>query len=218
MILAVSLALIALLVVTGGTHPSTRHGRKLADAATGSKQRQSIGGPTTSSQRSPARSLVRPPTTTTTTVPTSSQATQPTDSAVPLLATPGTGSGAGAPAPAATTTTMSPTTTTAPSTGAGISQSADRIQAPGVLDPPGSTSHSYSFIGTGAMQVSVIWSGTTYLTLVVSCPNGSQTVGGTSAMAAHLPDAVGACMATVAEPATESVALTYTITIGPTGA
>jgi len=170
-ILAVSLALIALLVVTGGTHPSTRHGRKLTDAATGSKQRQSIGGPTTSSQRSPARSLVRPP-----------------------------------------------TTTTAPSTGAGISQSADRIQAPGVLDPPGSTSHSYSFIGTGAMQVSVIWSGTTYLTLVVSCPNGSQTVGGTSAMAAHLPDAVGACMATVAEPATESVALTYTITIGPTGA
>jgi hypothetical protein len=53
---------------------------------------------------------------------------------------------------------------------------------------------------------------------VVSCPNGSQTVGGTSAMAANLPDAVGACMATVTEPATESVALSYTITIGPPGA
>jgi hypothetical protein len=68
------------------------------------------------------------------------------------------------------------------------------------------------------MQVSVVWSGNTYLTLVVSCPNGSQTVGGTSAMAANLPNALGACMATVTEPATESVALSYTITIGPTGA
>jgi hypothetical protein len=68
------------------------------------------------------------------------------------------------------------------------------------------------------MQVSVVWSGDTYLTLVVSCPNGSQSVGGTSAMAANLPNALGACMATVTEPSSESVALSYTITIGPTGA
>jgi hypothetical protein len=78
-------------------------------------------------------------------------------------------------------------------------------------------SHSYSFTGTGAMQVSVVWSGNTYLTLVVSCPTDSQSVGGTSAMAANLPNAVGACMATVSEPANESAALSYTITIGPTG-
>ena len=213
-----SLALMALLVVTRGTHPSTRHGRQHADAATGDKRRKSTDGPTTSSPRSPARSLALAPTTTSTTVATSSHATQHTDTSVPLLASPGTGSAAGAPAPTATTTTTSPTTTTAPSTGAGTSQSADRIQAPGVLDPPGSTSHSYSFTGTGATRVSVVWSGNTYLTLVVSCPNGSQTVGGTSAMAANLPDAVGACMATVTEPATESVALSYTITIGPAGA
>jgi hypothetical protein len=213
----VSLALIALLVVTGGADPSTRHGRQLADASTGDKQRQSSDGTTPSSHRSPAHSLALAPTTTSTTVATSSHATQHTDTSVPLLATSGTGSSAGAPAPATPTTTVSPTTT-APSTGAGNSQSADRIQAPGVLDPPASTSHSYSFTGTGAMQVSVVWSGNTYLTLVVSCPNGSQTVGGTSAMAANLPNALGACMATVTEPATESVALSYTITIGPTGA
>ncbi len=78
-------------------------------------------------------------------------------------------------------------------------------------------SHGYAFTGTGAMQVAVVWSGNTYLTMVVSCPSGSQSVGGTSAMAADLPDATGACMATVTEPSSEAVALSYTITIGPAG-
>jgi hypothetical protein len=36
-------------------------------------------------------------------------------------------------------------------------------------------------------------------------------------MAADLPDAAGSCMATVTEPAPESVTLSYTITIGPAG-
>lgn len=67
------------------------------------------------------------------------------------------------------------------------------------------------------MQVSVTWSGDTYLTMQVSCASGSQNVGGSSAMAASLPDASGSCLATVSEPASESAALTYTITIGPAG-
>jgi hypothetical protein len=67
------------------------------------------------------------------------------------------------------------------------------------------------------MQISVLWSGTTYLTMTVQCPNGSQSVGGTSAMEATLPDASGSCLATVSEPASESTPLTYTITIGPSG-
>ena len=67
------------------------------------------------------------------------------------------------------------------------------------------------------MEVSVLWSGTTYLTMQVSCPNGGQSVGGTSAMAASLPNASGSCLATVSEPASESASLTYTITIGPAG-
>jgi len=51
----------------------------------------------------------------------------------------------------------------------------------------------------------------------VSCPSGTQNVGGSSAMAASLPDASGSCLATVSEPTSESTALTYTITIGPAG-
>jgi hypothetical protein len=78
-------------------------------------------------------------------------------------------------------------------------------------------SQGWAFTGSGAMQVSVLWSGNTYLTLVMSCPSGSQSVGGTSAMAAELPNATGACMATVTEPSDESVSLSYTITIGPAG-
>ena len=65
--------------------------------------------------------------------------------------------------------------------------------------------------------VSVVWSGPTYLTMQVSCPSGTQNVGGSSAMAASLPDASGSCLATVSEPTSESTALTYTITIGPAG-
>ncbi len=92
---------------------------------------------------------------------------------------------------------------------------ADRTQ--GYLDPPLETSNKYGFTGTGAMEISVVWSGDTYLTMEVSCANGSQNVGGTSAMAAALPDATGSCLATVSEPASETTALTYTISIGPSG-
>jgi hypothetical protein len=86
------------------------------------------------------------------------------------------------------------------------------------LDPPGTRSITYGFTGTGATQVTVVWSNPIYLTMVVGCSGESQTVGGTTAMAATLPDAAGPCGATVTEPASESVALAYTITIGPAGA
>jgi len=91
------------------------------------------------------------------------------------------------------------------------------MQTQGYLDPPLQASNGYGFAGTGAMQISVLWSGTTYLTMSISCPNGNQNVGGTSAMEASLPDATGNCRATVSEPSSESAALTYTITIGPAG-
>jgi hypothetical protein len=119
-----------------------------------------------------------------------------------------------------TTTTIGPTTTIAPATTTTIaspSAPADRTQTQGYLNPPLQISNGYGFTGTGAMQISVLWSGATYLTMQVSCPSGSQSVGGTSAMAASLPNASGSCRATVSEPASESASLTYTITIGPAG-
>lgn len=112
------------------------------------------------------------------------------------------------------TTTVPPTTTT---TTQPASLPDDRTETEGYLDPPAQTSGQYGFTGDGAMEISVVWSGSTYLTMTVSCPNGSQNVGGTSAMAASLPDVLGSCVATVGEPASESASLTYTITIGPAG-
>jgi hypothetical protein len=117
-------------------------------------------------------------------------------------------------APTTTTTSTASTTTT---TAATSSQPADRMQTQGVLDPPLQTSNGYGFTGTGPMQIAVLWSGNTYLTMTVSCPSGNQSVGGTSAMEASLPDASGSCRATVSEPAPETTALTYSITIGPAG-
>ena len=67
------------------------------------------------------------------------------------------------------------------------------------------------------MAISVLWSSDTYLSMEVSCPSEAENVGGTSAMAASLPDATGSCLATVREPVSETTSLTYTISIGPAG-
>jgi hypothetical protein len=64
------------------------------------------------------------------------------------------------------------------------------------------------------MEVSVTWDNNTQLTLFVSCPDFSQSVGGSSAMAVSLPAAEGSCRATVSEPAPGTTTVAYDITIG----
>jgi hypothetical protein len=210
------LGLIALLVATAGsTPPADQHDGATTDAAAriapGTRPRQSAG-----TTRPPATS------TTTTTVTVTTPTTQPplgtTEVAASRLA-PGTSAVATAPQPvdpSVTTTTVAPATTT--TTDAGSAVPADRTQTTqGYLSPPVQTSNKYGFTGAGAMQISVVWSGDTYLTMQVSCPSGGESVGGTAAMAASLPDASGSCLATVSEPTSETTSLTYTISIGPAG-
>jgi hypothetical protein len=220
-ILAVSLALMALLVATAGTAPrGTGH-----PGAVGSGVASDAHRPSTSGNRSATapggRADGGTAATTSTTLPARPFApsqTPTTGTGSALLdnhsnATTGTSPST---VPPVTTTTLPPTTTTTTAPSAALP--ADRIQTQGYLSPPLQTSNSFAFTGTGAMQISVLWSGSTYLTMKVSCPNGSQSVGGTAAMAASLPDASGSCLATVSEPASETASLTYTITIGPAGA
>jgi hypothetical protein len=212
-ILAVTLALIALLVATGTAPRAPAHRpHGPTDAAAGDALAPAHGGNATShGEHGTDPSSVT--TTTVSTVTTTARVAGHTTATLPSAPAVGTGLPSTT-LPAVTTTTVgATTTTTAPP---GSVQPSDRTV--GYLDPPAQTSHGYGFAGTGAMKVSVVWSGATYLTMVVSCPDGGQSVGGTSAMVATLPDASGACMATVTEPASESVALTYTISIGPSGA
>jgi hypothetical protein len=218
-ILAVTLGLMALLVATAGSSPrpavhrgaapasATVHhappsdARRVTDTGRGAVPSSPTTSPTTTTL---------PPTTTTqpmTAGAGETAQTRLTAGASSPVSTPQT------PAPAATTTTLPTTTTTTESP----SVPADRTQTQGYLDPPVQASNQYGFTGTGSMEVSVVWSGDIYLTMDVSCPSGEQSVGGTSAMAASLPDASGSCLATVSEPASESASLTYTITIGPAG-
>ena len=219
-ILAVSLALMALLVATAGSAPrGTGH-----PGAAGSRVASDAHRPTISGHRSAPAPGVHAgggtAATTSTTLPARAFApsqTPTTGAGSALLdnhsnATTGTSPST---VPPATTTTLPPTTTT---TSPNAALPADRTQTQGYLSPPLQTSNSFAFTGTGAMQISVLWSGSTYLTMKVSCPSGSQSVGGTAAMAASLPDASGSCLATVSEPASETASLTYTITIGPAGA
>jgi hypothetical protein len=232
-ILAVSLALMALLVATAG-NPSRaiKHPHASADAAASDSQHRSAtqtkaaaggardgGGAGAATHGTTASGS--PATTTPSTSPSPansaaggsndtsflSPSRQPSDSQTPATAPPNVTTTT---APAATTTTTAPAA-------AASSSPADRTQTQGILNPPGQRSNGFGFTGTGATTVSVVWSGSTYLTLEVSCPSGSQSVGGTSAMEATLPDASGSCLATVSEPASEDTALTYTITIEPAG-
>ena len=211
-ILAVSLALMALLVATAGSapHPARRGGAPVA-ATSGDVRHAAThdaGGPTPETAAAPSTTT----TTTTTSVPHPPPAGS-TTAGTSMLSARSLGAGAQPTTVPSVTTTTQTTTTTSPI----ASQPADRMQTQGYLDPPLQTSDGYGFTGTGAMQISVLWSGTTYLTMTVACPNGTQNVGGTSAMEASLPDASGSCRATVSEPSSETVALTYTITIGPAG-
>jgi hypothetical protein len=218
-ILAVSLGLMALLVATAGTKaPATHRGSDAVGLAARLHPRsgthQAAAGGT-----APSTPTTNAATTTTMSAPPSGGTA--VASSVRTAATSG---GAGAPqaaAPSATTTTLTPAPAPAPapttttSTEPSAPVAADRTQTQGYLSPPLQSSNQFGFTGAGAMQVSVVWSGNTYLTMVVSCPSGNQSVGGTSAMAASLPDASGSCLATVSEPTSESTSLTYTISIGP---
>jgi hypothetical protein len=94
---------------------------------------------------------------------------------------------------------------------------ADHSQTEGYFDPPLQTSGQYEVNGSGPTEVSVLWSAPVYLTMTLTCPGASQTVGGTTAMEASVPDASAGCQATVSEPSTESTSLTYYVTFGPAG-
>jgi hypothetical protein len=215
-ILADSLGLMALLVATAGSTPPAR---------------QPKGGPAAAAaQISPGLGLLwnagaptHPTTTTTTTATTTTTTPQPSAGTTDVAAThltSGTSGATGspaAPAPGATVTTTTAVPATTTTTAASPAVAADRTQTQGYLNPPTQPSNKFGFTGTGAMEISVVWSGSTYLTMQVSCPSGGQSVGGTAAMAASLPDASGSCLATVSEPTSETTSLTYTISIGPAG-
>jgi hypothetical protein len=213
-ILAVSLGLMALLVATAGSTPPAPHRAGGDTQAAGRTAPRAGAAPLTSTTS----------TTTTTTTATTGAAAAPLSGATDLASSAHTTETSGSPGappaapPSATTTTLAPATTTTTTTAApSASVAADRTQTQGYLNPPLQSSNQFGFTGTGAMEISVVWSGDTYLTMAVTCPSGDQNVGGTSAMAASLPDASGSCLATVSEPTSESTSLTYTITIGPAG-
>jgi hypothetical protein len=206
----VSLALMALLVATSGNPRRVARGAHGIANAQSSDSHGAAGGGAGAGGSSGPTSTAR---STTTTAPGAAPGASTAGTA--LTSTRGSTFPTATPPPPATTTTAPvavPTTTTtvtSPALGAGSHQ--------GVIEPPAQRSSSVGFTGTGAMQISVVWSGPTYLTMQVSCPSGTQNVGGSSAMGASLPNASGSCLATVSEPTTESTALTYTITIGPAG-
>ncbi|HVB92214.1 MAG TPA: hypothetical protein VND70_08960 [Acidimicrobiales bacterium] len=195
-ILAVSLALMALLVATSAGSRGSGPQRLRAQSDVTSR------GTTPGTTEAPLASALR--------------SLGATGTGTPLTTVPPTRAGTGSTA-AMSAPPVSTTTTTVAAAASGPLAPADRTTNQGYLQPPTNASNTYAFTGNGSVQVSVTWGNDTYLSLDVSCPNVSQSVGGSSAMAVTLSDAQGACQATVSEPATESTTLTYNIAIGPPG-
>ena len=216
-ILAVSLALMALLVATSGGKPVGTGHRTLTAATVGDPHSpdgthahgmQRPRTPTTTTSRPRPRPHTTTPTTTTTTSPRP-EATVPPASGSVLTGT------SNAPTNARSVSDHHHHHDRAPPHRRPAAP-ANGTQEQGYLDPPLEASNQFGFTGSGPMVISVVWSGDTYLTMAVSCPSGGDDVGGTSGMEASL-DASGSCTATVTEPSSESTSLTYTITFGPAG-
>jgi hypothetical protein len=202
-ILAVSLALIALLVETSGHGDDGRPLRAQTAAKTGTR--------VTSTTTTPVRSGA--PTTSPTTTTTTSLAAASLVGKTPVLGT-RTDGNASALSTTTTSTTSPPAPTATTTPAAPVALPAERSETEGYFDPPSNTSGVYDVSGTGPTDVSVLWSAPVYLTMTLSCPGGSQMVGGTTAMDASVPEGTG-CSATVSEPSSESTSLTYTVAFGP---
>ena len=204
-ILAVSLALMALLVATAGSAPQRRHGA--ADAG-----RAPSGGPadadTVRRVRRPASGAGQRAVDDDHDAPTHPTRTgrRSTDVArhCSHVGHARRSAARRRAAPAGVTTTTTGDRHDDHDHDRGASVPADRTQTQGYLNPPLQPSNKFGFTGTrchGDLRAS--GPGDTYLTMEVSCPSGNQSVGGTSAMAASLPDASGSCLATVSEPTSE---------------
>jgi hypothetical protein len=216
-VLAVSLALMAVVLVLSGGHRPTQ--KPSAEAA--ARQRlahpsTSMSAPRRSAERPGSRTPARVSTPTSTTVATTPPApgNDPSSGSVtpattpPTVASPtrseagGTGSGSGSGSAA------DPVSGTPPDGSAGDAQQ-------GYLQPPDNTSAIYPATAGGSLRVSARWSGSTTLTLSVDCPDAARSASGTSSVTVTLPQAEGDCQATLSEPSTESDTVSYTLSIGP---
>jgi hypothetical protein len=200
-VLAVSLSLLALVAAATADHEDPAAGRRGAGAvSSGAPGVHSYAGPpahTTTTASTPGQS---PPTTT-------SSTSAPADDADSLRAM--------TPESTTTTTTTGPSSTTTTAQVAPATAQTDTYS--GSLQQPDLSAASYPFSGVGPMQVSASWSpASTTLSVTVSCPEGTNVAEGTSTVAVALPNADGACEATIKETLVDYDAVSYTLTIGPT--
>jgi hypothetical protein len=86
---------------------------------------------------------------------------------------------------------------------------------PGDLQQPDDATASYPFSGQGSMEVTASWTSSSILSLTVTCPAGTQTREGPSPVTVVLPNADGACEATLKETIVQYDEVPYTLTIGP---
>lgn len=205
-VLAVSLSLLALVAAATSDHSNGRGGKTASrdgQAAPHAPTSRSTSTPTTTTTTTTLPSVVTP----TTSASTVDSVNAPDTTRVVTKAS--------ITAPATTTTTTAPATKGS-AIGAAPAQPAPQTLT-GDLQQPDDASANYAFTGSGAMRISVSWSPTTTLSLFVSCPDGSQTAEGASSVAVVLPDADGACELTLKETLVQYNAVSYTLTIAPTG-
>ncbi|MGO8859755.1 MAG: hypothetical protein ACLQRH_03160 [Acidimicrobiales bacterium] len=211
-VLAVSLSLLA-LVAAAAVHDgpaARRHGARAGSSygqggvayGQGGVAHPRTGAPastkTTTGTPGPSPLTVTSPTSTST---STSAAAHDADSLRPVT-------------PESTTTTTPPSSTT--TTTQAPPPPAPTEAYSGSLQQPNLSMASYPFSGVGPMQVSASWSpASTPLSVTVTCPEGSKTMQATTTVTVAIPDADGACEATIEETLVAYEAVSYTLTIGP---
>jgi hypothetical protein len=207
-VLAVSLSLLALVAARSaapqGTHDPGHAGSPGVAAAggIGAASPPTTGDPTAAAGSTVGGDPVTPPTSATVASP-----------APAFTSTVGSGGAATAhTTPTTTTTTVAPSGTAA----APMQPSAQSETYTGDLQYPDDSSATYSFTGSGSMEVSASWSGPYILSLSVSCPSGTQSSQGPSPVTVVMTDGTGACVTTLKETQVQYNAVGYTLNIGPT--
>jgi hypothetical protein len=199
-VLAVALSLLALVAAVTADRQSPPAGRRGARAVSATGDR--------------VRPHPEPPASTTTTTSTPAQGQPAVATSTSASADEAEALRPVTPEPTTTTTTTTPSSTTTTTQAAPAPAQTEFY--PGSLQQPNLFSASYPFSGTGSMQVSASWNpATTSLSLTMTCPEGTQSAEGTSGVTVTLPDADGACEATIKEILVDYDAISYTLTIGP---
>ncbi|MDA8359010.1 MAG: hypothetical protein M0Z95_22540 [Actinomycetota bacterium] len=219
-VLAVVLALMALVASVSAARPSERPdaGRAPAPAARSATFRPGTGGPSHAGPAHAAPNAVAGAGTSPTTSPeTAPLSAQPLAVAGTPAAVDSASADASPPTQVASLTTAAPSSSPPQAAGTPTETATRTRSDPGNLEYPDNISASYPVPAGAGVTASATWSGVPELTLSIDCPTGHVSRTGSSGLSVSVPSGggQGTCDVVIAETASASGTVSYSLDIGP---